>query len=190
MALTRRFLVALGIEPDKIDEIINAHTETVDALKEERDGYKADAEKLPGVQKELDDVKGKAGFEEKYNTLKAEYDKYKGDIAAKETAAKKQAAYKKLLVKAGISEKRIDSVLKVSDVNGVELDDSGEVKDADAKVEALKEEWADFISTEGVKGASTAKPPKKEHDGDDGGKSRAAKVAEKYYENLYGGEKE
>ena len=31
MALTRKFLAALGIEADKIDEIINAHSETVDA---------------------------------------------------------------------------------------------------------------------------------------------------------------
>ena len=50
MALTRKFLKALGIEDEKVDEIISAHTETVDALKAERDGYKADAEKLPGVQ--------------------------------------------------------------------------------------------------------------------------------------------
>lgn len=33
MALTRKFLAAMGIEADKIDSIIDAHTETVDALK-------------------------------------------------------------------------------------------------------------------------------------------------------------
>ena len=44
MALTRKFLSALGIEEDKVDEIIKAHTETVDALKEQRDELKADAE--------------------------------------------------------------------------------------------------------------------------------------------------
>ena len=57
MALTRKFLSALGIEADKVDEIISAHTETVEALKNERDTFKADAEKLTGVQKELDDLK-------------------------------------------------------------------------------------------------------------------------------------
>jgi hypothetical protein len=60
MALTRKFLSALGIDADKVDEIINAHTETVDALKNERDKYKADAEKLPEVQKELDGMKEEA----------------------------------------------------------------------------------------------------------------------------------
>ena len=61
MALTRKFLSALGIEADKVDEIINAHAETVNALKEERDNYKADAEKLPAVQKELDELKKSGG---------------------------------------------------------------------------------------------------------------------------------
>ena len=46
MALTRKFLTALGIEADKVDEIINAHAETVDALKAERDTYKDKAEKF------------------------------------------------------------------------------------------------------------------------------------------------
>ena len=192
MALTRKFLAALGIEPEKIDEIIEAHTETVDALKKERDGFKADAEKLPGVQQELDDLKKQKpaeDYKKKYDELKTEYDGYKADIAAKETSAKKQAAYRKLLEKAGISKKRIDSVIRVSDVDGIELDDSGNVKDSDAKVEDLKKEWSDFIVKEGTRGAETHTPPKGSGDAGDG-KSRAAQVAAKYYQNLYGGDKE
>lgn len=192
MALTRKFLAALGIEPDKVDEIIDAHTETVNALKKERDDFKADAEKLPGVQQELDDLKKQKpaeDYKKKYDDLKTEYDGYKADIAAKETSAKKQAAYRKLLEKAGVSKKRIDSVIRVSDVDGIELDDSGNVKDSDTKVEDLKKEWSDFIVKEGTHGAKTPTPPK--GSGDDGeGKSRAALVAAKYYQNLYGGDKE
>ena len=45
MALTRKFLEALGIEQAKIDEIISAHTEVTDALKADRDSYKEKAEK-------------------------------------------------------------------------------------------------------------------------------------------------
>ena len=52
MAMTRKFLKAMGIEEEKIEQIIEAHTETVNALKEERDKFKGDAEKLPTVQKE------------------------------------------------------------------------------------------------------------------------------------------
>ena len=57
MSLTRKMLKAMGIEDEKIDQIIEAHTETVDGLKEQITQYKASAEKLPGVQKELDDLK-------------------------------------------------------------------------------------------------------------------------------------
>ena len=54
MALTRKFLKAMGIEEEKIEEIISAHSETVTGLKEEAEKYKADAEKLPSVQAALD----------------------------------------------------------------------------------------------------------------------------------------
>ena len=163
MALTRKFLTALGIDADKIDEIISAHAETVDALKEQRDQFKADAEALPGVKKELDDLKKSTadgdGFKEKYDSLKAEYDNYKQEQETKEARAKKETAYKALLREAGVSEKRIDAVLKVSDVDGVELDDSGKVKDASKLTESIKEEWSDFIVTEEAKGADTSTPP-------------------------------
>lgn len=46
MALTRKFLAALGIEDDKADGIIQAHSDTVNGLKDEIEKYKADAEKL------------------------------------------------------------------------------------------------------------------------------------------------
>lgn len=192
MALTRKFLTALGIESDKIDEIIDAHTETVDALKHERDRYKDDAEKLPGVQRELNELKDKQpseDYEKKYNDLKTEYDGYKADIAAKETSAKKQAAYRKLLEKAGVSSKRIESVIRVSDVDGIDLNEDGTIKDSDKKVESIKKEWADFITTDGTQGAETATPPDGNGGGSDEGKSRAATVAAKYYQNLYGGDK-
>lgn len=164
MALSRKFLTALGIEAEKVDEIILAHTETVDGLKDEIAKYKGDAEKLPTVQKELDKMKeankdGKNPFEVKYNALKEEYAEYKKGIEAKETKSKKESAYRELLKEAGVSEKRIDSVLRVSNVDGLEFGDDGKVKDRASLVKNIKDEWADFIVTEETKGAQTSKPP-------------------------------
>ena len=165
MALTRRFLSAFGIEEDKVDEIIKAHTDTVDALKEQRDAYKADADKLPSIQKELDDLKaaaekgGKDTFKVKYEALKEDFANYKKEQQAKEIHEKKNALYKELLQEVGISEKRINAVLKVSDVDAVEIDENGKVKDADTLKDAIKTEWEDFIVTESSKGADTATPP-------------------------------
>jgi SMC interacting uncharacterized protein involved in chromosome segregation len=203
MALTRKFLSALGIESDKIDEIINAHAETVDALKEERDNYKnykADAEKLPEVQKELDDLKktvedGGNVYEKKYNELKETYDKekqeyenFKNEVTAKELLSKKDAAYRKLLKESGVSEKRIDSILKVSDLSTLDFDKDNKLKDSDKLMESIKTEWADFIEIKGEKGADNNNPP--ENNGGTGKSGRAAQLAAQYHDNRYGTNKE
>lgn len=162
MSLTRKFLTALGIEAEKIDEIINAHTETVDGLKATIAEYKADAEKLPGVQKELNDLKeanGKDPYKVKYDAIKEDFENYKKDIAAKETKATKSNAYRALLKEAGVSEKRIDAVLKVSDVDSIELDEKGAIKDSASLKKSIVDEWADFIEKSDVKGANVANPP-------------------------------
>ena len=166
MALTRKFLKAMGIEEDKIEQIIEAHTETTNALKEERDGYKADAEKLADVQRELDKAKKAAKddgeetvLKSEYDALKAEYDKYKGEITAEKERNAKETAYRELLKAAGISEKRISAIVKVTDIGSVELDKDGKIKDADKRTESVKTEWADFIETTTTKGANTANPP-------------------------------
>ena len=162
----------MGIEADKIEVIITAHSETVEALKNERDTakenaekYRKDAEKLPGIQKELDKLKEDAAkgdpdaFKTKYEKLKADFDKYKGEQEEKEIFSKKSDAYRELLKAAGISEKRIDAVLRVSDIKGVELDEEGKIKDADKLTETVKNEWADFITSTHKKGADTSTPP-------------------------------
>lgn len=167
MAFTRKFLSALGIEADKVDEIINAHIEVVDGLKEERDGFKADAEKLADVQKKLDKAneklakqgEGETVSKEDYDKLKKEYDDYKADITAKTTRTAKENAFRELLKSVGVSEKRFNAIIKVSDIDGLELDKDGKIKDADKHTENVKSEWADFIETTTTKGAKTANPP-------------------------------
>lgn len=166
MGLTRKFLTALGIEEAKVDEIITAHTEVTDALKAERDKFKSDAAKFAEVKAELDSIKaeaakdgGKNPFEAKYKALKEEYDQFKKDTDAKATKAKKESAFRKLLKEAGVTEKRIDTVLRVSDFSGIEFDDDGKVKDADKLKDNIKKEWSDFIPTSAQEGAPKQNPP-------------------------------
>jgi len=54
MALTRKMLKAMEIDDEKIDQIIDAHTDVTDALKADRDKYKADAEKSYNLERELE----------------------------------------------------------------------------------------------------------------------------------------
>lgn len=164
MALTRKMLKAMGIDDDKIDQIIEAHSETVDALKEQRDQYKADAEKLPGVQNQLDSANAKIAdgnkdsWRVKYDAVKEEFEAYKTSQNEKEMRFAKENAYRDLLRAAGVSEKRIPAVLRVSDIDSVELAD-GKIKDSDAIVESIKSEWADFIPVTTEIGADISNPP-------------------------------
>lgn len=163
MALTRKFLSALGIEADKVDEIITAHTETVDGLKDEIEKYRADAEKLPSVQKELDELKKDGGKEDsyklKYEKVKEDFDNYKNEVEADKTNAKKSNAYKKLLNGAGISDKVIDKIISLTKLDDLELD-GDDIKDADKVTDSIKEEWADFIVKERTEGSPAETPPK------------------------------
>lgn len=170
MSLTRKALVAMGIEAEKIDQIIEMHTETVDAIKAERETakenaqkFKADSEKLAEVEKELADLKAKAdkpdAYKEKYETIKKEYESYRGEITAKETKEAKSKAYREMLKEIGISEKRLDSVMRVADLDSIELDENGSIKDVEKLKSATKDEWADFIVSQGTKGANTPNPP-------------------------------
>ena len=49
-----------------------------------------------------------------------------------------------------------------SELDKIELDEDGKIKDVDKLKESIKKEWADFIVAEGQKGANTATPPANE----------------------------
>ena len=55
MSLTRRALGAMGIESEKIDQIIELHSETVDGLKSQISEYKSKSEKMQEMSKELEE---------------------------------------------------------------------------------------------------------------------------------------
>lgn len=163
MALTRKFLKAMGIEDDKIDQIVEAHSETIDGLKADLSKYKTEAEKLSTVQKELDDLKalGTDDYKEKYESLQKDFDSYKSAQVAKETKKAKEAVYEGLLKKAGVSEKRIASIIKISDLEKMKLTD-GKLSEEDEKtmLSTIKEEYSDFIVQQQQSGAKSPNPPK------------------------------
>ena len=166
MALKRTMLKAMGIEEEKIEEIIAAHREVTDALKADRDKYKEDSEKLAELQKKYDGLKqeveaqGEDAYKAKYEAEHKSFEEFKATVKAERTKAAKTQAYRELLKRAGVSDKRIDSVLKVTAIDEIELDDEGNIKDADKAVEDIKSEWAEFIVTEAQRGAGTETPPR------------------------------
>lgn len=192
MALTRKFLSALGIEAEKVDEIITAHAETVDGLKEQIKQYKEDADKLPAIQQELEDLKAKSGddtFEQKYKDMEKKYNDLVKENEQKETTTKIKEAYKALLKDAGVSEKRLESVLKVTDISAMKLDKDGKLEGANDLTKNIKSEWADFIEVKGEQGANPATPPDN-NSGNPAKTGRAKELANNYFANLYGVKKE
>ena len=170
MALTRKFLEALGIEQTKIDEIISAHTEVTDSLKADRDSYKEKAEKYDETKTELDKAKSelekvnKDEYKTKYESLEAEFNKYKTDIAEKEVKEKKEEAYKKMLKEIGVNEKSISAILKVKDLSSLKLDDKGNIVDVDTLKESEKKDWEGFIIKSEEERQDPNTPPDHEHE--------------------------
>ena len=167
MALTRKFLSALGIEADKVEEIIEAHTETVEGLKNQLNQYKEDAESLKAVQKELNDTKkelekAKSGddWKQKYEDEHKAYEDYKKSVADEKVMESKKNAYIEVLKDAGITaDKSIAKILKYTNLTDLKLNEDGKFENAQELLKSVKEEWPEHIVKEGQKGASTATPP-------------------------------
>lgn len=193
MALTRAMLKGMGLTEEQVSAIIEEHTNVTSALKDQVKEYKADAEKLPGVQKELNDLKNDTSasdWEKKYNDEHSAFESYKKDIAGKETLAKIKTAYKKLLTDCKVGEKHLDSILRVTDFSNMKIGEDGSLEGADKLKESISSDWSGFISTKETKGTDVENPP-----GNSGGEEskstgRAAELAAKYHENLYGKAKE
>lgn len=162
MALTRRFLSALGIDADKVDEIISAHSETVDALKKERDDYKADAAKLTDVQRQLDDLKAKGedGYKEKYESEHKAFEKYKNDVTAKANKTAKENAVKAYFEGKNISGKNLEIAMRgcTAEIAALELED-GKIKDTATLDELVNGTYAGLVQTTHTTGTSTSNPP-------------------------------
>lgn len=169
MALTkaqvREILSAVGVTSENmseaVDKIIDGHLTSVNALREDIAKYKADAEKLPTVQKELDDMKANTNdsWKEKYDNLKGEFDKYKTDVQEKETHSKKVEAYKAILKDANLSEKGIEKAIKYAEWDKIELGEDGKLKGANDHIKEVREEWAEYVTTTTTTGAKTSTPP-------------------------------
>lgn len=183
-----------GVPAESLDAaaeyFCSAHKTELDSVIEQRDAFKADAEKLPGVQAKLDALKNQPddGYKAKYEKERDDFRAYKDEVEAEKTLAAKKAAYEEVCRDAGLNEKGVAKALKYADWNAVELDEAGKVKGARDHIKALKEEWAEHVTTETTQGAQTANPPanngaaQKEQ-------SRAVQMYQQYHAALYGAQK-
>lgn len=160
MALTRNYLKSMGLTDEQVNAIIENHAETVEALKKERDGYKATAETVEQITKERDEVREKLDKAGDAAKVQKEFDDYKAGIEAEKLTAQKRTAYEALLKDAGMARESARSlVLKTVDYAKIELDNDGKIKDADRHKDSIKADYADFIGKVETAGTNTANPP-------------------------------
>lgn len=162
MALTRKSLKAMGLTDEQVDSIIEMHTDTVDGLKEQVNTYKADAEKLPNVQKELDDLKaaGDGGFKEKFEKEHSDFENFKKTIQEKETKAAKESAAKAFFESKGITGNSLEIAMRGSSAEIAALDLDGEkIKDSSALDALVNGTFKALVSTTTTKGANIPNPP-------------------------------
>lgn len=172
MALTRKLLKGMGLTDEQVDTIIEAHGDTVDGLKNDIQRYKADADKLPSIQKELDDLKKDNGndFKARYEKEHKEFQDYKDGIAKKEAAAAKEKAARAYFESKGIPAKSMGLVIRGAkgEIESLELDGE-KIKDASALDSLLDGDYKGLIGRAKKTGTETETPP----DASGGAKIRA-----------------
>ena len=169
MAFTRAELrEALGeAYTDEIaGKIISLHRSVVDPLKDDLDGakrdatkWKTEADKLPGVQKELNDLKSGEDWKGKYEAEKKAHDDYRAKVAKDAEAAKARAAYRKLLIEERISDKTIDAVLDATDYSKMKLKDDGTLDGVDDLKKEIDSKWGGFRVSTRQRGERVDNPP-------------------------------
>ena len=165
MALTRSLLKALGLNDEQISSIIEAHTDTITGLKDSLKTAEEKAKRFDDVEKELNEIKkansGKEDFKTKYENEHTAFEKYKSDVTAKETKAAKEKAVSTYYESKNIIGKNLSIAMRGSkaEIDGIELDESGKIKDTSVLDTLISGDFAGLVSTERTEGANTINPP-------------------------------
>ena len=117
------------------NRLVALHLGVVDPLKDDLTKYKADAEKLPGVQKEFDSLKaaGDGGYKEKYEKEHSDFEAYKSGVTAKESKAAKEKAVRAYFESKNITGANLDLAMRGCGEEMAALELDGEkIKDTKA----------------------------------------------------------
>lgn len=163
MSLTRKALSAMGIEENKIEQIIEMHSETVNGLKDQISEYKTKAEKLPQISKELDELKKSAEnpdeYKAKYESEKQAFEDFKKNIEIEKANSAKDKAYRKLLEENHVKSNKIDLIMRTVKLDNLKIGDDNKLENSEDLNKEIVKDWSEFIETTEVKGTNTATPP-------------------------------
>lgn len=161
MALTRKLLKSFGLNDEVIDSIIEAHTESTDALKKQRDDALAEAAKVDELTKQLEAANDKLAHAGDAAKVQKDFDDYKAGIEAEKKSAQTRTALRELLKNAvGIKrESALDLIIAAEKLDTYELDENGLLKGADDITAAMKTKHAEWVTETVTDGVPPVNPP-------------------------------
>lgn len=160
MALKREFLKAMGLDEEKVNAIINAHTETVDGLKAKINDLETALDPLKEAAKERDSLKDQLAKAGDSTKLQAEFDAYKQKVESEKQEAKVTEEVTAICKEAGIArDSFLRAVGREFDRSKIQRGEDGAIVNHDALVEYVKKDFADFGSTTTEQGAPPVTPP-------------------------------
>lgn len=139
--------------------VLDPIRDDLDAAKRDVTRLKAEAEKVPGIQQELDELKKGEDWKGKYEKEHQSFEDYKGQVARDAETAKVKAAYKKLLIEERISDRTIDAILNATDYSGMKLKEDGTLEGVDDLKNGITEKWGGFRVTTRQRGEKVDNPP-------------------------------
>ena len=160
MALTRNYLKSMDLTEEQVNAIIEKHTDSIDGLKAELATARAAADSVEALTRERDEYKDKLSKAGDAAKVQADFDAFRQQVEKEKTHTRKMQAYDALLKDVGVARDSFRQTLcKTADMEKIELDDKGAVKDAEALKERIRADYADFIGTVHNDPTPTITPP-------------------------------
>lgn len=141
--------------------VVDPLMDDLEAAKQDAAKYKTEAEKVPGLQKDLDDAKKGEDWKGKYEKEHQSFEDYKGQVARDAEAVKVEAAYKKLLTEEKVSEKAMALIIaaKKAEFSKMKLKEDGTLDGVDDLKKEINEKYADFRVSQRQRGERVDNPP-------------------------------
>lgn len=153
MSLSRNYLKTLGLNDDQISAVIDAHGETVTALntkyselETKYNSAKQSADQLPGIQKELDDLK-KSDFKGKFEAEQSAHNALKESISREKAHTAKEKAVRAYYEGKNIKGNNLAIAMRGTDLEQLKLDDSGNLADTAALDALVDGDFKSLVTT-------------------------------------------
>ena len=149
-------------------KLVELHRGVVDPLKDDLDAakrdatkYKAEADKVPGLQKDLDEAKKGEDWKDKYEKEHQSFEDYKTKVAQDAEAVKVEAAYRKLLTEEKVSDKAMTLIIaaKKAEFSKMKLKEDGTLDGVEDLKKEINEKYADFRVSQRQRGQQVDNPP-------------------------------